>query len=182
MTNGTPSRRNGSRCRRSSQRRTGVIATFIGDALWPRLAARARRIEEKRALARAGGGRQGSRQRTWTPMSLCRRATKRFRGERERPPSATLLGALRPRGACAFLSLSAARAFWAILASENGEWGNGRIRHAAQAAGTSVGGSAQISGTASRSRATRQRPDCGGPKGHKARLPSSRLGRMEMPR
>src|SRR6266566_2299216 len=45
--------------------------------------------------------------------------------------------------------------FWAISASGNGEWGNGRIRHAAQAAGTSVGGSAQISGIASRSRATR---------------------------
>src|SRR5260370_691096 len=62
------------------------------------------------------------------------------------------------------------------------ERGNGRIREAAHAAGSSVGGSAQISGDAARSRTSRQRADRGDPEGHEARLPSPRLGRVEMPR
>src|SRR6266566_6343665 len=60
--------------------------------------------------------------------------------------------------------------------------GDGRICEAAHAAETSVGGSAQISGNAARSRASRQRADRGGPEGHEARLPILRLGRVEMPR
>ena len=60
--------------------------------------------------------------------------------------------------------------------------GDGRICEAAQAAGTSVGGSAQISGDTARSRHSRQRADRDRPEVHEARLPSPRLGRVEMPR
>src|SRR5216683_7373610 len=49
--------------------------------------------------------------------------------------------------------------------------GDGRICEAAQAAGTSVGGSAQISGDTARSRHSRQRADRDRPEVHEARLP-----------
>ena len=59
---------------------------------------------------------------------------------------------------------------------------DGRIREAAHAAERSVGRSAEISGDAAASRASRQRVDRRGPEGHEARLPSPRLGRVEMSR
>jgi len=61
--------------------------------------------------------------------------------------------------------------------------GHGRIRKAEHAAaGTSVGESARISGDAARSWASRQRADLGDPEIDEARVPSPRLGRVEIPR
>jgi hypothetical protein len=64
----------------------------------------------------------------------------------------------------------------------NGEWEDGRVCEAARAAATSVEGSAQIPGNTARPWAARQRTDGGDPEGHEARLPGSRLGRVEISR
>jgi hypothetical protein len=68
-----------------------------------------------------------------------------------------------------------------IHISGNGS-GDGRVRQAPRAAITSVGGSAQIPRNIARPRAARQCTDRDDPEGHEARLPSSRLGRVEISR